>query len=76
MTTTGEDFIMSMDDVELKEQKRAEKLSKLESGELVYIKYVFPYTLRSVMGFDGNYSCFMQRQFCFQYDYEKWTVRV
>ena len=40
MTTTGEDFIMSMDDVELKEQKRAEKLAKLESGELVYIKYV------------------------------------
>ena len=56
MTTTGEDFIMSMDDVELKEQKRAEKLAKLESGELVYIKYVFPYILRSVIGFDRNYS--------------------
>ena len=53
MTTTGEEFIMSMDDIELKEQKRAEKLAKLESGELVYIKYVFPHTLRSVVGFDG-----------------------
>ena len=46
MTTTGDDFTMSMDDVEVKEQKRAEKLAKLESGELVYIKYVFPHTLK------------------------------
>ena len=47
MTTTGGDFVMSMDEVELKEQKRAEKLAKLESGELVYIKYVFLRTKRS-----------------------------